>query len=176
VQAFRPGGQDLVKKIIVIVMAVLLVAGGGAGGWWWWSQRAQAATADDHGDGHSNTSKAKKGHASSETGAVVLEPFLVNLADKDASRFLRVSLQLVVDHKELAEAMNAKGEEGAEHAVTKARLRSSILELLTTKTSDALVTTEGKAALKKEIASRATGILGEAEVVDVLFTDFVVQF
>lgn len=163
------------KKIIVIVVAVLLVAGGGAGGWWWWSQRAQAAAANEQ-DDHSKAAKGKKEHEVSETGAIALEPFLVNLADKEASRFLRVSLQLVIDKPELAEAMSAKGEAGAEHAVTKARLRSSILELLTTKTSDALVTTEGKAALKKEIAARGTEILGQAEVVDVLFTDFVVQF
>ena len=36
-----------------------------------------------------------------ETAVIPLEPFLVNLADKDASRFLRVSLQLVIDSKEL---------------------------------------------------------------------------
>jgi len=167
---------DVVKKVIVIVVAVLLLAGGGAGGWWWWSQRAQAAGQDEAGGTPGGSRPGKKKGDTGETGAIVLEPFLVNLADKDASRFLRLSLQLVIDKKELAEAMSAKGEAGAEQAIARARLRSGILELLTTKTSDALVTAEGKTALKKEIAARATQVLAEAEVTDVLFTDFVVQF
>jgi flagellar FliL protein len=172
-----------VKKVIVIVVAVLVLAGGGAGGWWWWSQRAQAATDEGQGDhdeeGSASDATGKKRKVSAEeTGAIPLEPFLVNLADKDASRFLRVSLQLVVDDKDFAEAMSAKAGHGGEdaHALVKTRLRSTILELLTTKTSEHLVTTEGKAALKAEIAERATEVLEKAEVIDVLFTDFVVQF
>jgi flagellar FliL protein len=172
------------KIIIIIVVAVVVLAGGGAGGWWWWSQRAAAAEAAEGGKGegedatHGEKDKGKKKVPAEETAVIPLEPFLVNLADKDASRFLRVSLQLVIDSKELGEAMTAKGGHGGEdaHAVVKARLRSTILELLTTKTSEHLVTTEGKAELKKEIAEHATEVLEEAEVVDVLFTDFVVQF
>jgi flagellar protein FliL len=157
-----------VKKIVFIAVAVLVFGAGGAGGWWWYSHRAQAAAGQE---GEKNAKKA----ASGESAAVMLEPFLVNLADKESSRFLRVSLQLVIDNKKLAVELGAK-EEGGEHAVLKAKLRSAILELLTTKTSDHLVTPEGKTELKKEIAERATHVLGEAEVVDVLFTDFVVQF
>jgi flagellar FliL protein len=157
-----------VKKIVIIAVAVLVFGAGGAGGWWWYSHRAQAAAGQE---GEKNAKKAPSG----ESAAVLMEPFLVNLADKDASRFLRVSLQLVIDNKKLAAELGAK-EEGGEHAVLKAKLRSAILELLTTKTSDHLVTPEGKTELKKEIAERASHVLHEAEVVDVLFTDFVVQF
>jgi flagellar FliL protein len=156
-----------VKKAIVIGVAVLVLAGGGAGGWWWFSQRAQAAAA---GSEHNQQAPPP------ETGVVALDPFLVNLADSEASRFLRVTLELVVDNKELAEGFAAKGEHDGSHAVEKVRLRSAILELLTTQTSDRLVTSEGKAALKKAIAERAAHVLEGAKVVDVLFTDFVVQF
>ena len=54
-------------------------------------------------------------------------------------------------------------------------MRSAILEVLTTKTSDTLVTADGKTALKEAIAKRSSEVL-ELEVTDVLFTDFVVQF
>jgi flagellar FliL protein len=160
-----------VKKIVIIAVAVLVFGAGGAGGWWWYSNRAQAAAAQEGEKGDKHAKKAPSG----ESAAVLMEPFLVNLADKEASRFLRVSLQLVIDNKKLAAELGAK-EEGGEHAVLKAKLRSAILELLTTKTSDHLVTPEGKTELKKEIAERASHVLHEAEVVDVLFTDFVVQF
>jgi flagellar FliL protein len=154
-----------VKKIIIISVAVLVLAGGGGGAWFWWSTRA-AAAADAH----------KVAEAPKETAIVALEPFLINLADKDAARFLRVTLQLVIDDKELAEAFAAKHEGADAHQVEKVRLRSALLELLTTQTSDRLVTSEGKTALKKAIAERASTVLEETKVVDVLFTDFVVQF
>jgi flagellar basal body-associated protein FliL len=47
--------------------------------------------------------------------------------------------------------------------------------LLTQQTAAGLQTADGKAALKKTIAERATGIVKPAEVSDVLFSDFVVQ-
>jgi flagellar FliL protein len=159
--------ERIVKKAIVIGVAVLVLAGGGAGGWWWFSQRAQAAAAGG---------EQKKPAPPAETAVVALDPFLVNLADTEASRFLRTTIELVVDDKELAEAFGAKGEHGDAHAVDKVRLRSAILELLTTQTSERLVTSEGKAELKKAIAERAGHVLEGAKVVDVLFTDFVVQF
>ena len=51
----------------------------------------------------------------------------------------------------------------------------AILELLTLQTSDALVTTAGKTALKKAIAERVSTAIEDVKVFDVLFADFVVQ-
>jgi len=105
--------------------------------------------------------------AVSPSGVVALEPFLVNLADRDSQRFARVTIRLLVDAKEEAEAIAAD-------PVKQARLRSTVLELLTLETADRLTTADGKNALKKTIAERATSVLGQ-RVHDVLFTDFVVQ-
>lgn len=150
------------KKLIVPAI-VLLAGGAGAGGWFWTHRQPVAAAA-----------AAPK---VVQTAVLPVAPFLVNLADTDASRFLRVTLQLVVDDPAVAaEFGGAEGGEGGDAEVARVRLRSALLELLTTQTSDRLVTSEGKADLKKAIAERATGVLGHAKVVDVLFTDFVVQF
>ena len=102
------------------------------------------------------------------TGVVPMEAFLVNLADSNASRFLRVTLRLVVETP-------AEAKEIEESPVDQARARSAILELLATQQSATLVTPEGKDALKKAIAERTSKVL-KREVHDVLFTDFVVQF
>jgi flagellar FliL protein len=93
----------------------------------------------------------------------------VNLADQDSPRFLRATIRMVVADKEHAEHL-------AEDEVAKARVRSAILELLTTQKSTDLVTPEGKAALKKNILAATGTILPEAKGVDVLFSEFVVQF
>ena len=144
------------KGLVVIIAAVLLLGGAGGGGFWYW-KKSHAQTADE-----------KPEPPKQATGVVPMEPFLVNLADKEASRFLRVTLQLVVDDE-------AEAKEIEESPVDQARARSTILELLATKESAHLVTPEGKTELKKEIAEHTSAVL-KREVRDVLFTDFVVQF
>ena len=145
-------------KRLFLIVVVLLLGGAGGGGFWWWRQ--SHATAAAEGAGH----EAPDTHGG---GIVSLQPFLVNLADRDASRFLRVTIGLVLDEEQVAEIEHS--------AVQQARARSAILELLTTQESEALVTPDGKTALKKAIAERASSVL-HTEVRDVLFTDFVVQF
>jgi flagellar FliL protein len=104
-----------------------------------------------------------------EHGLLTLEPFVVNLADPGVSRFLRVSVRLIV-------GTAAQAEEIQKNDVTLTRIRSAILELLTQQTADRLVTAEGKTALKLAIATRASEIVEGTTVTDVLFSDFVVQF
>jgi len=158
-----------VLKWIVLGIVFSLVTSGAVGGVLWFLLKPAPPPAE------AAAAAAKEGEPKEETkpsepkGIVALEPFVVNLADKDANRFLRVTLQLAVEsEKEAAEI--------EENAVHKARLRSAVIETLTLQISDKLVTPEGKAELKKAIAERATKALGEVKVFDVLFTDFVVQF
>lgn len=149
------------KSVIVIGLAAVLVLGGIGGGAFWWTNRAQAAEP---------ASEAEHAAETEERGIVSFEPFVVNLADAGVSRFLRVKIQLVVGNAEQAE-------ETEKSLVNLSRARSAILELLTTQTSDVLVTPEGKAALRKTIAEQVGhGLGGHVEVIDVLFSDFVVQF
>jgi flagellar FliL protein len=151
----KPGQAKKGKGLVLAVVAVVLLAGGGGGFWWWRKSHAQAGPPPE--PVHVEAS-----------GVVPMEPFLVNLADTQASRFLRVTLRLVVDTPDEAKEIE-------ESPVDQVRARSAILELLATQESSALVTPEGKAALKKTIAERTTAVL-KREVRDVLFTDFVVQF
>jgi flagellar protein FliL len=144
------------KKLPLILAAVALVAGGGGGLYWWMAQAAPV---------HAEAPAAPSLH---DRGLVTFEPFVVNLADAGGSRFLRVTVRLVV-----ASAERAK--EVEESPVVLMGARSAILDLLTTQSAEALVTPEGKAALRASIKERVSHD-GELEVVDVLFSDFVVQF
>lgn len=144
------------KSKLMLPLIALLVLGGGGGAFWFLRPAPVAAEAE---------AKAP------ETIVLAIEPFIVNLADAQASRFLRVSLSLVVDAEHGYAMTKAK-----EPTVELTRARSAILELLTEQTSDALVTADGKTALKTAIAERANAALAPAQVYDVLFTDFVVQF
>jgi flagellar FliL protein len=146
------------KKPLVLAVVAVLVLGAGGGGFWWFTRA----------DAHAEEADAHAAPVKQPTGIVPMEPFLVNLADKSASRFLRVTLRLVVDEE-------GEAKELEENAVALTRARSAILEILATQESSELVSPDGKTALKHEIAEKTTAVLG-VEVRDVLFTDFVVQF
>jgi len=150
------------KGKLFLILIVLLVLGGGAGGGaWWWMAKSQAASGQD----------AKGGeHAiNEESGVLPLEQFTVNLADEEASRFLRATVHLVVDQGQAVKEIE-------EDKLKLMRVRSSVLELLTQQTSARVTTTEGKTELKHAIAARTSDILKPIKVIDVLFSDFVVQF
>jgi flagellar FliL protein len=155
----KPAKKKGKLPLILGVVGVLALGGGGAA---WWFMRPAPAAADEQEE------ETKEAHE--EGGGVVsFEPFVVNLADEGGGRFLRATVQIVVADAELAKEIS-------ENAVKMVRLRSNLLELLAEQTSDALITAEGKNALKDAIAERAAEVLAPHEVSDVLFSDFLVQF
>ncbi len=147
------------KLVLILVLVFVVLGGGGAGAYWYLAQRSapkggQAATAEPE--------------PASEPGLVVLDPFVVNLADPGGQRYVRVAMRLLTHNEEQALEMK-------ENAVSTAKLRAGILELLAMQTAEGLVTAEGKSALKKEIAERAAHAVHDLKVIDVLFVEFIVQ-
>lgn len=149
-------------QILGYVGLAAVVGAGGAGGYWWWQHQTAAAAADGESAPAAETAPVDAGGA-----LLTFEPFLVNLAG-GGSQFLRTKVQLVIADEHLAKEIE-------EEPVAFMRLRSALLELLAEQSADTLVTADGKAALKKAIQERASRIAG-VPVVDVLFSDFVVQF
>ena len=162
-------------KLPLIIGLVVLLAGGGGGGYWWFAKQKVAAQAAEggHGEEGKKDAHAKAGHGGEEAtagGALLpLDVFTVNLADSDAQRFLRTNVQLVIDGDQAAI------KELEEEKLPVARARSVVLDLLSSQQSAAIATAEGKDALKKAIAEKASKVLHH-EVLDVLFSDFVIQF
>ncbi len=97
-----------------------------------------------------------------------LEPFVVNLADSEDNRFLRVGIDLGLESP-------VPAKEGKEGAVPTARIRDCVLGVLTTWHSDALLAPEGKQKLKDELVKSLQARVPELAVGEVYFTDFLVQ-
>lgn len=147
------------SKLILLAPLVLLLAGVPAGAYFW-MHRAAAAKEGEGG---------KEPVKPDNSGVMTMDPFTVNLADKESPRFLRITIGLVVDDKEVIEELK-------KDSLKQARLRSTMLELLAQQTAEHLTSPEGKNELKHAIAERATDALKPLKVTDVLFSDFVVQF
>jgi flagellar FliL protein len=99
-----------------------------------------------------------------------LDSFVVNLADPEESRFLRVGIDLGLESP-----LAAKGGRGEETEVPTARVRDTILGVLSTWRSDALLAPDGKQKLKEELVRVLRGRVPELGVREVYFTDFLVQ-
>jgi flagellar FliL protein len=161
--AAAPKAKKKSKLVPILIAVIVLLGGGGAGGYWMYSKK-------------SGEPKAAEPEPAPKPGVVDMEPFVVNLADEGGNRFLRVNLKLLTWDEEQATELK-------EDAVSSARIRSAILELLSLQHAAPLTTPEGKEELKKAIAERAAeataphGGISEHEltVIDVLFVDFVVQ-
>ena len=87
-----------------MIFLVLILLAGGGGGFYYWRVRAAskaraakeaAAKKDAPGDQHGKTETAAGGDAE-VTQVIELQPFIVNLADKNESRYLRMSISLGV--------------------------------------------------------------------------------
>lgn len=118
---------------------------------------------------HGATETGKAG-AQQVKGVLHLESFVVNLADPEDNRFLRIGIDLG-----LKNPMAAKEGKSAEGEVPNARIRDCILAVLSTWQSDALLAPEGKQKLKDELVHALRDRVPELGVQEVYFTDFLVQ-
>lgn len=94
-----------------------------------------------------------------------VEPFMVNLADPGRPRFLKVVLQLELDSSAVVTELDG----------LKPKVRDSLLTLLSSKGSADLATVADKERLRNEIIHRLNAFLSAGRVVEVYFTEFVVQ-
>jgi flagellar protein FliL len=144
------------KKLIIIVAAVLVLALGGVG-----AMLALKKPAAEEGEEEAQA-PAKKAQVAKtrdpKTPPVFapLDPFTVNLADKDADRYAQVGITLELDDPQLAETLKTY----------LPAVRNNILLLLSSKTSADLLAPDGKAKLAREVmreTSRGLGVEVEDE-------------
>jgi flagellar FliL protein len=160
------GGSAIGKMLLVVLLALVSSAGGGVISFVLISRtlNAQAKAADKP-----EKAEQEKVAEMLEKGAVIpLEPFVVNLADVDAARYLRIKISLLVDNK-------SKLKEVVENQALQLKLRDVILQSLTAKTSQELINEEGKNKLRHELQEKSEIYFRDPKLVDVMFTEFVIQ-
>lgn len=159
------------KLIILIAVALSVVLAAAGGGLWFVKHRAAAEAASDEDGQPIAEASAKKPHA--PPTFVALEPFVVNLADKDAERYAQIGITLELDDPKVADEMK----------VYLPAIRDAILMILAHKTSAELLTRAGKEALAAEIMRESVRPMGidpgpaaaDSPVQRVLFSSFIIQ-
>ena len=146
------------KSSAGIIAALLVIAlAGGGGVAWFVSQQASSDRAMANNNDRSCT-------------VVPLEGFTVNLADPEENHFLRATLSLAVDRLP-APLDKDKPFSG----LPMARIRDSILTVLTVSKAEVLLTPDGKQQLKHNVLEVLQRNVPELGVRDVYFTEFLVQ-
>ncbi len=147
---------------LLIILATLGLLGGGGVLVRNYMNRPKAPAID------AKETRAATGPASKVKSMMSLDAFLVNLADQDAARFVKVTFRLGLDDPK-------SGEEYASDPVTLAATRDRIISILSTKNAEEILTPEGKDKLRKEICEKVNQVLPKGKVVEVFIMDFVVQ-
>lgn len=153
------------KKLVIIiaaVLAVLLIGGGVA--FYLVKQSAAAAAAADGEDVDAQAAQADAAE-DDETKAppvfVPLDPFVVNLADRDAERYAQIGVTLQVDDPKFADELK----------LYLPAVRNGILMVLAHKTSQELLERSGKEKLAAEIMRESVRPMGIAIEVDMPSSD-----
>lgn len=148
-------------KWILLLLLLFIIIGGAAGAWFFFLQ--DKFLPDKGGDAGVEKVEVKSTRPIGTTMA--LPVFTVNLADPLGQRFIKVSLEVEVADAKVVEEITQQN----------ARIRDSIILLLSSKSYADIATTESKLMLKSEITDRLNAILGTGKVYQVFITDMVIQ-
>jgi len=152
--AASPPAKGGKKKLLIIVgVLVLALAAAGGGAVFYMKKKAAEAAAAEEGDGaeaHAPAAAAHKADPAHPPTFVPLDPFVVNLADRDSDRYAQIGITLEIDDAKFADEMKTY----------MPAIRNAILMILSHKTAADMLGREGKEMLAAEIAREAVRPLG----------------
>jgi flagellar protein FliL len=143
------------KKLIIMLVAALVVLGGGGGAAFVIMKKkaaaAAAAAAEEGGEAVAeHAAPAAHIDPAHPPTFVPLDPFVVNLADRETEKYAQIGITLQVDDAKFADQMKAY----------MPAIRNGILMVLAHKTSAELLQREGKETLAAEIQREAVRPMG----------------
>lgn len=156
-QQEEKGGK---KKLIILLIPVLLIVLGGGG---FFAYKTFFVKEEKEKPAEKIVNEIKK--AEKQGVQVEVGTFIANLADKDADRYIKVTIIIEVQDEKVKEETTKR----------MPQIRDAINTLLFTKTSEELKSPEGIEKLKEEIIRRTNAILPLGGVKDVYFTEFIIQ-
>ncbi|RLB83799.1 MAG: flagellar basal body protein FliL [Deltaproteobacteria bacterium] len=150
-----------IKKWIIIGVVVLFLGGGGFAAWHFLlAERFLGQSQTEEAEYKATETKGQ------EFGIIYgMEPFIVNLLDKNGKRYLKTRIELEFKSEEIKEELTRRTPQ----------LRDAILLILTSKSFEDISKPEGKLLLKNELIARINQFLPGDGIQTLYFTEFVVQ-
>lgn len=111
------------------------------------------------------TSSASEEAKKPEVTTFQLDPFILNIPNNGAPKFLKISIVLDLANAGLVETAKAK----------QAPVRDAIISLVSSKQAEDFLSQEGKMQLKEELIMRINQILNEGSVKNIYFTELIMQ-
>ncbi len=175
VQVAQPKAKSKLPTIIIALLLFVVMGGGGFAFYklvWPGPGRAAAkerlakeAAAKKEAAGEKPGNSEASGGDGDVTQVIELQPFIVNLADKGESRYLRMTISLGI----------AEASEGKVDPLYTTKIRNAILATISTRTSEEILSVEGKAELRKDMLESARNAANKPEVLAIYITDFIIQ-
>lgn len=137
------------KWIAIIGVVFMVLAAAGAGGWYYFDKASKKASTP----------------APSIGTLWPMDPFVVNLAESNGERYLKLVVQLEVSDPLCVQELDQ----------LKPKLRDNVLDLLSVKSFNELMELAGKQKLREEMAMRLNAYLTRGKINKVYFTEFVIQ-
>ena len=144
------------KKLIILIAIVALVLAGGGGAAVFMMKQKAAAEAAESGDGEASADARSPAKASAKHDPkavpvfVPMDPFTVNLADREAERYAQIGITLEID--------DAKTGDQIKNYMP--AIRNNILMAIADRTAADLMGREGKAKLAEKIKRETARALG----------------
>lgn len=145
------------KLIIILTVALLALGGGGFFAYTKFLKKGQSETTEQKAEPEKKPPQKVILHS--------LDTFIVNLADPGGKRYLKLTMQLELDNQKVLEEINKETP----------KIRDVILTILSSKEFDDISTLAGKNALKKELIAKLNASLRTGKVLNIYFTEFLVQ-
>jgi flagellar FliL protein len=135
------------KKMLVIIIAVVLLLVAAGGGWFVFLRHPAE-------EGGEEAAHAPVAHAEVKPGVppvfMPMDNMVVNLADPGGEKFAQVGITIAVADQKVADAVKAN----------LPTIRSAVLLLISQRTSEELLTKEGKEKLAREVLREVSTPLG----------------
>jgi flagellar FliL protein len=126
--------------------------------------KGKRSSAKDKSGGRSSGSGEKSGSVSGNLYSFD-KPVIVNLAETNGERYLKVMFSIEMEEMDVVEELEAK----------KPQIMDMLINILSAKTLDSIATTSGRNMLRQEIIDKINALLENGRISNIYFTEFVVQ-
>jgi flagellar protein FliL len=150
----KKSGNEL-KVIIIVLLGLILVSGAAFGGYYFAVRNNEAPSVQ------------QTGRAVKEAFFIAIKDKVVNLADTDSKRYVKLTLTI---------AYNSENEKLAGELTSKLDvLEDAIIGLIRNKKAAELQGSKGAEELKNEVLARVNSLLDSGRATNIYYKDFLIQ-